>query len=165
MNAKMILLMVSLLLGAGSLIMPYQVREYTSYVTPTAPSQSNTTTTTAPLVPQIEKDYENGIRMIVPLFSLPVLILIFVLLGFARSRSTAIISLVFACLDILWMPVILFAIHFNLFSSNTYHTGIGYYMLCAAVLIQFVLPIMILKQKDYLIQPKQKHAGDLLDDL
>lgn len=157
MNQKTFILIFTFVIGVASMFLPYEVREYSDSL----PWPNNIGG--APF-PDMSKDYYSGIRLEFPLISLAPLLLIFILLGFARNRATAIISLVFSSLHILWMPVVLFAIHFQLFSSNTIHTGIGYYMLVLVVLVQFILCIQTLVKKDYKHERRSSNDDLLLDD-
>ena len=110
------------------------------------------------------KRYLSGFDLILPLISLGVAGLCYILIGHVRSKAAGIISLVFASLNCIYMLVILFAINFQLFSSRKIGTGIGFYILSLLALTLFVVAVgNLLKPKK--AGTKSKNAAELLDNL
>jgi hypothetical protein len=156
MNWKLVALIVSVVLAVTSLFFPYEVQE----------AEPNTYLTVVPNPGgEVKYLYYSGFDLGFPMLGIPVIVLIFILMGFVRTRATGILSIVFASLHVLWMPVVLFGIHFTLFYHPVIHTGIGYYMMLLAVLIQFIVPIMVLRQQDYKTKPIKRRSHDILDEI
>lgn len=99
----------------------------------------------------------------------PSVILLFALIPIAikRNRAMAIISLVFSAFNLLYMPVLAFALTFEIFSPRRNVTvELGYMIAVLAALLFFVYAIIELRRaiRNHRAM-KPKPTIDLLDDL
>lgn len=110
---------------------------------------------------------EAGIKFIEAYIPSVLMLLALIPLVIKRNRAMAIISLILSSLNLLYMPVLAFALTFELFSPRRNVTvELGYMIAVVASLTFFVFAIIELRRAiRYFRTIKPKPQADLLDDL
>jgi len=107
--------------------------------------------------------YESGFELIIPLFTLPMFVLAFILVGYVRTRATDIVTLIFIVLN----GIFIYQLRYLLlgpvalgYAADEIHIGIGYYLLCLTTAALLVLTSVSLARPNY---RKRRIDSDLID--
>lgn len=142
-----IILLSALLIAIISLFMPYEVQIYEDIDTGGRLIQENIS--------------QSGIELIAPLFSIVAYTIIFFLIAAVRHKAANIIAFILTCFSGVFLFLIYFLIHFQLFGTLEIHTGLGFYLLVFATLVYFGVTLYTLIKPNNRI--RKSVPNDILD--